>query len=155
MDGSKEEKGMRQKAKRFLMFIAGICLLLLIMCSFVLYLFFPDLLHPETQETSEATTELFAMDTYITMTAYGPDAVIALTKATDKLTELEQLWSVTDVNSDIYAVNHSGGQALSVSYETIDMLSFTAFYIGAWFSLRICLKISRVVLTARLTILFQ
>lgn len=115
---------MRQKAKRFLMFIAGICLLLLIMCSFVTYLFFPDLLHPETQETSEATTELFAMDTYVTVTAYGPDAEIALTKATDKLTELERLWSVTDANSDIYAVNHSGGQAVSVSYETADLLSF-------------------------------
>lgn len=124
MDGSKEEKGMRQKTKRFLMIIAGVWLLLLIMCSFVIYLFFPDLLHPETQETSEATTELFAMDTYITMTAYGPDAVIALTKATDKLTELEQPWSVTDVNSDIYAVNHSGGQAVSVSDETVDLLSF-------------------------------
>lgn len=115
---------MRQKTKRFLMIIAGIWLLLLIMCSFVIYLFFPDLLHPETQETSEATTELFAMDTYITMTAYGPDAEIALTKATDKLTELERLWSVTDANSDIYAVNHSGGQAVSVSYETADLLSF-------------------------------
>lgn len=110
------------------MIIAGVWLLLLIMCSFVIYLFFPDLLHPETQETSEATTELFAMDTYITMTAYGPDAVIALTKATDKLTELEQLWSVTDVNSDIYAVNHSGGQAVSVSDETVDLANIMTVY---------------------------
>ena len=58
MDGPKEEIGMKQRVKRFLIIIAGIWLLLLIMCSFVIYLFYPDLLHPEAQEISEPTTEL-------------------------------------------------------------------------------------------------
>ncbi|MDO4326002.1 MAG: FAD:protein FMN transferase [bacterium] len=64
------------------------------------------------------------MDTYITMTAYGRDAETALSDAEDKLIELEQLWSVTDPDSDIYAVNHSDGQPVSVNEETAELLSF-------------------------------
>ena len=64
------------------------------------------------------------MDTYITMTAYGRDAETALSKAEDKLTELEHLWSVTDPDSDIYAVNHADAQPVSVSEETVGLLSF-------------------------------
>lgn len=47
-----------------------------------------------------------------------------MSEAADKLTELEQLWSVTEPESEIYAVNHSNGQAVSVSSETGDLLSF-------------------------------
>lgn len=65
------------------------------------------------------------MDTYITMTAYGRDTEMALTEAANRLTELEQLWSVTDPDSDIYAVNHSDGQPVSVSEESAALLSFT------------------------------
>lgn len=64
------------------------------------------------------------MDTYITMTAYGQNAETALSNAEEKLIELEQLWSVTDSDSDIYAVNHSGGQAVQISEETAELLSF-------------------------------
>lgn len=74
--------------------------------------------------SNEITTELFAMDTYITMTAYGRDAETALSEAEDRLIELEQLWSVTDPDSDIYAVNHSDGQPVSVDEETAELLSF-------------------------------
>lgn len=41
------------------------------------------------------------------------------------MTELEQLWAVTDQGSDIYAVNHRNGQPVSVSRETAELLSFT------------------------------
>ena len=58
------------------------------------------------------------------MSAYGQDAETAVSEAADKLTELEQLWSVTEPESEIYAVNHSNGQAVSVSSETGDLLSF-------------------------------
>lgn len=50
------------------------------------------------------------MDTYITMVAYGQDVETALAEAEKRLTELKQLWLVTDSDSDIYAVNHSNGQ---------------------------------------------
>ena len=36
------------------------------------------------------------------------------------LTAVGTALAVTDANSDVYAVSHSGGQALSVSYETVD-----------------------------------
>lgn len=64
------------------------------------------------------------MDTYITMTAYGVNAEDALTEAADKLSVLEQIWSVTDSGSDIYAINHGSGQPVSVSEETAKLRSF-------------------------------
>lgn len=64
------------------------------------------------------------MDTYITMTAYGRNAETALTEAEERLTELEKLWSVTVPGSDIYAVNHGGGQPVRVSGDTAELLSF-------------------------------
>lgn len=115
---------MRQKVKRVLTLVAGMLLLALIACSIILLIFFPELLHPGFGKQSEATTEIFAMDTYISMTAYGQDAEGALSEAKDRLTELEQLWSVTDSDSDIYAVNHGGGQPVSISEETAELLSF-------------------------------
>lgn len=115
---------MKRNGKRPMM-AAGIYLLILIGASFVILAFFPGLLPFSSKMPSEATKELFAMDTYITMTAYGRNAEEALTEATDKLTDLEQLWSVTDSDSDIYAVNHSDGQPVSVSEETAALLSFT------------------------------
>lgn len=49
----------------------------------------------------------FAMDTYMTITAYGKNAESALNQAEDKIEELEKLWSVTNENSEIYAINNS------------------------------------------------
>lgn len=54
----------------------------------------------------------FAMDTYMTITAYGENAETALNQAEERVTELEKLWSVTDENSEIYAINHSGGEKI-------------------------------------------
>lgn len=108
---------MRRSCKRRLLILAGIFAAVLIAVSLGISS------HMETQ--SEATAELFAMDTYITMTAYGRNAETALSEAEDRVTELEQLWSVTDPDSDIYAVNHSNGQPVNVSRETAELLSFT------------------------------
>lgn len=115
---------MKWKLRRILMILAGIYVMILIVASLVIILFFPELLPSGTSRQSEATTKLFAMDTYITMTAYGRNVETALSDAEEKLTELERLWSVTDPDSDIYAVNHSDGQAVSVSEETAELLSF-------------------------------
>lgn len=66
----------------------------------------------------------FAMDTYMTFTVYGANAEKALAQAENRITELEGMWSVTDADSDIYAVNHSGGQPVSVQKETKELVSF-------------------------------
>ncbi len=64
------------------------------------------------------------MDTYMTFTAYGTDAEPAVLAAEDKIRELEELWSVTDKNSDVYAVNHSSGQTVTVDWKTAELLSY-------------------------------
>lgn len=71
-----------------------------------------------------AEARFFGMDTDISITAYGRNAEEALTDAQSKVAELEKLWSVTDENSDIYAINHSRGRPVNVSEETERILSF-------------------------------
>lgn len=115
---------MKQKSKRLWMVLSGICMAVLLAAGLVIFIFFPELLTYKPGHRREAATELFAMDTYITMTAYGRDAETALTAAEERLIELERLWSVTDPGSDIYTVNHSGGQIVKVSGDTAELLSF-------------------------------
>lgn len=67
----------------------------------------------------------FAMDTYMTITAYGENAETVLNQAEERVTELEKMWSVTDENSEIYAVNHSDGAAVAVSNETAELLDYS------------------------------
>lgn len=100
------------------------CILAVALCLIGGCLLFAKFKCSRDASSNEITTELFAMDTYITMTAYGRDAETALSDAEDTLIELEQLWSVTDPDSDIYAVNHSDGQAVNISEETAVLLSF-------------------------------
>nr|WP_300824628.1 FAD:protein FMN transferase [uncultured Acetatifactor sp.] len=76
------------------------------------------------QNMAEYSESFFAMDTYMTFTAYGMDAEAAVLVAEDKIGELEALWSVTDKNSDIYAVNHSAGRAVKVNQKTAELISF-------------------------------
>lgn len=77
-----------------------------------------------SKEPEEASISFFAMDTYITLTAYGKNAQDALAQAQKKITALERLWSVTEEGSDLYALNHAGGQAVKVADETAELLEF-------------------------------
>lgn len=70
------------------------------------------------------TKNIFAMNTYITLTAYGENAGATLDEAEDRISELEHLLSVTDENSEIYAVNHSEGTSVALSTDTENVLSF-------------------------------
>lgn len=66
------------------------------------------------------SAEFFAMDTYITVTAYGDKS--ALSEAENRVKELEKLLSVTDENSEIYALNH--GSSVELSSDTKNVISF-------------------------------
>jgi thiamine biosynthesis lipoprotein len=57
------------------------------------------------------------------MSAYGINAQSALEAGAKRTQELERLWSVTDENSEVYAVNNSD-TAVLLSEETLAMLSF-------------------------------
>lgn len=78
----------------------------------------------ENQEAAPVERSIFAMNTYMTLTAYGDKAEEGLDAARDQIYALEDLWSVTDENSDIYKANHSGGQAVEVSDETASLVGF-------------------------------
>lgn len=60
---------------------------------------------------------LFAMDTVMSITAYGENAKAALTQSEQKIKELDRLFSVTDENSDIYRINESE-EPVNVSADT-------------------------------------
>lgn len=75
-------------------------------------------------ETEPVEASLFAMNTYMTFTAYGENAQAALDESVELIHTMESLWSVTDENSEIYRANHSSGQTVSISEETAELISF-------------------------------
>lgn len=66
------------------------------------------------------SAEFFAMDTYITVTVYGDKSTLSETE--NRVKELEKLLSVTDENSEIYAINH--GSTVELSSDTKNVISF-------------------------------
>lgn len=71
---------------------------------------------------AEFTSELFAMDTYMTMKAYGPGAETALSDISSMISQLDAHLSVTNSESEIYRLNHAEGQPVSLSDTTADLL---------------------------------
>lgn len=67
---------------------------------------------------------VFAMNTYNTFTVYDDVPEAVLQSAESRLEKLENLWSVTDEKSEIYAVNHANGQPVIISESTADLLRF-------------------------------
>ena len=64
--------------------------------------------------------ELFAMDTYMKMTAYGKGAKEALDKAASEIRRLDSLWSVGQENSEVSRIN--AARTGTVSPETAELL---------------------------------
>ena len=79
---------------------------------------------PSEEMQQPVERSLFAMNTYMTFTVYGEDAQAALQEAEECIQQVEGLWSVTDEDSEIYQANHSGGQPVTVSEETAEIISF-------------------------------
>lgn len=68
------------------------------------------------------SADIFAMDTYMNIKAYGEDAEAAVAEAEARISELEQTFSVTNEASDIWAVNHADGQSVQISADTAAVL---------------------------------
>ena len=64
--------------------------------------------------------DFFAMDTYMNLRAYGPKAAGGLKAAKEEILRLEDLWSVTREDSEIFALNRDG--VADVSADTIGIL---------------------------------
>ena len=70
-----------------------------------------------------ASGQIFAMDTIMSMDVYGEGGEEALARAEETIYRLEDLWAVTDEDSEIWALNHSGGAWVDLSQETADLLA--------------------------------
>ncbi len=66
-----------------------------------------------TKEIASATGEVFAMDTYMTVTCYGDRCEEALAAAIAEIERLDALLSVGEADSEIAAINASGAGTLS------------------------------------------
>lgn len=75
------------------------------------------------------TRDCFAMDTYFTMKAYGKNAEDALELAELEIVRLERLFSVTREESDVWRINHAGGEAATVDTDTYALIE-TAVQMG-------------------------
>lgn len=64
-------------------------------------------------ETRSAQKDVFAMDTYMTVTAYGEQAEAATDAAIEEIERLDDLLSTGDENSEIACVNQNGGGQLT------------------------------------------
>ncbi len=76
-----------------------------------------------------ARQELFAMDTYMSLAAYGEDGQEALAAAAREINRLEQELSRTVSTSDVYKLNESGSAV--VSEETANLLQNAMSYSAA------------------------
>lgn len=72
-----------------------------------------------------ADVSFFAMDTYISMTAYGKGSNQALREAQDLIVDAERRLSVTDPQSEVYRLNHRSASAGKVSDDTAALLRFS------------------------------
>lgn len=70
----------------------------------------------------EETIQFFAMDTIMSITLYGEDPRPAGLEAQALIERLEKLWSVTEEDSDLSAIQSGGGTPVAVSPETADLL---------------------------------
>ncbi len=77
-----------------------------------------------TQNSSEySSVEIFAMDTVISIKAYGKNAEKALDAATAEIHRIEKLFSTTDSESEIYRLNTE--KTLTLSDEVADLLALS------------------------------
>ena len=63
-----------------------------------------------------------AMDTIVSITLYGKDAGDTVKELTTKINRLEGLFSVTDKNSEIYALNNACGESVNVSPDVANLI---------------------------------
>lgn len=74
-----------------------------------------------SDENKKVSKDIFAMDTYMTVTAYGKNAENGVNKAVDEINRLETVLSAEKQESDIYKLNETGSGTLST--DTKDIVS--------------------------------
>lgn len=74
-----------------------------------------------TAEPDYYKEDIFAMDTYMTLSAYGKDAQKAIEAAEAEIYRLDALLSVSSAEGDVYQLNHSGQR--QVEADTLALIS--------------------------------
>lgn len=75
----------------------------------------------ETNNTTSQSRELYAMDTVMTLEAYGANAEAALDAAEDEITRLDALWSISSADGEIAQLN--ANKQITASEDTLTLLS--------------------------------
>lgn len=65
------------------------------------------------QEGTSVSRDVFAMDTYMTVTAYGANAEKVVGDAVDEINRLDELLGAENENSEVYLANQNGSVILS------------------------------------------
>ena len=68
------------------------------------------------------TRDVFAMDTYMNLTAYGSNAEKALDDAERRILQLESELSATSETSEIWKLDHSNGEAIELKSDTAELI---------------------------------
>ena len=111
---------MRRERRRYY----AVMLMLIFVCGIVLTACQGGLTGGEKGQNQEVQKEFFAMDTYMTFSLYGEKAGETLKDAEAKIRKLESEWSVTNQNSEIYQVNHSNGNPVTLSEDTAEVVRY-------------------------------
>ncbi len=82
----------------------------------------------KTDALTKKQLDIFAMDTYMNLTVYGDSAETALENASERITELEKIFSVTSENSDVWRINNSNDEFVSISDDTANIISKSIEY---------------------------
>ena len=70
----------------------------------------------------------YYFDTIVTVTVYDGDRQNAADAALDLCRYYDRLFDMRDPDSEIYALNHSGGAPVEVSPETAELISLGLYY---------------------------
>lgn len=90
----------------------------------VLLVMFGALVPAVLREQDIMNKTFFAMNTYNTITIYSDVSEHVLESTEQDLKKMEELWSVTDKNSEIYSLNHAEGMPIAVEDMTAELLEF-------------------------------
>jgi len=74
-------------------------------------------------EGEEFTETRLLLDTFCTITIHGDVGAPLMSEAFALITELEQLLSMTVTGSDVWSINHAGGEPITVDPRTIEVIS--------------------------------
>lgn len=73
-------------------------------------------------EKKSYENQLFAMDTVMTMTAYGKNAESGLQSASGVITALEKILDPENEDSTVYALNHAKGESVVTKGQIVEMI---------------------------------